>query len=107
MGATLSELDWQRARNCLAACCHRRNALARGVGEWRVREDREGFVISEHDVARRRQQPVLKLRFEHGRWLLSVPVAGGWSPYPPCPEAAAIETVVGELEQAPLHVHWE
>jgi hypothetical protein len=48
----------------------------------------------------------LRLHLENGRWLLSVPSAGGWQPYPPRPEAAGIEAVIDELEQAPLHVHW-
>ena len=99
-------LELQRARNQLVTFCRQRNALSRGVREWRVSEDSGGFVVTEVDTRNAHSSPVLRLHLENGRWLLSVPSAGGWQPYPPRPEAAGIEAVIDELEQAPLHVHW-
>jgi hypothetical protein len=103
---TTSELEVQRARRCLADFCRRRNTLP-GVGRWRLNERDDGLVVDELESPDGRRSPVLRLRFEGGRWFLDVPAAGGWRPYPPRPEASSIEVVVNELEQAPLHVHWE
>ncbi|MCG6866561.1 MAG: DUF3024 domain-containing protein [Thiogranum sp.] len=103
---TTSVLELQRARNQLATFCRRRNRLSRGVREWRVSEDGGEFVIAEVDTRNAHSSPLLRLHFENGRWLLAVPAAGGWQPYPPRPEVAGIEAVIDELEQAPLHVHW-
>ena len=103
---TTSELEVQRARRYLADFCRRRNTLA-GAGQWRLSEQDDALVVDELESPGGRRSPVLRLRFERGRWFLEVPAAGGWRPYPPRPEAPGIEVVVNELEQAPLHVHWE
>jgi hypothetical protein len=103
---TTSVLELQRARNQLATFCSRRNRLSRGVCEWRVSEDNGEFVIAEVDMRNAHSSPLLRLHFANGRWLLAVPAAGGWQPYPPRPEVAGIDAVIDELEQAPLHVHW-
>jgi len=103
---TTSVLELQRARNRLAAFCRQRNRLSRGAREWRVSEESDGFVIIEVDTLNAHDSPVLRLHYEDGRWLLVVPSAVGWQPYPPRPEVAGIEAVIDELEQAPLHVHW-
>lgn len=103
---TTPVLELQRARKQLATFCRQRNTLSRGVREWCVSEECGGFVIAEVDTRNAHSSPVLRLHFENGRWLLSVPSAGGWQPYSPRPEAAGIEAVIDEIEQAPLHVHW-
>jgi len=99
----LSVLELQRARKHLETCCHRRNAQRSDVARWCLGEEGGAFEIREcaGDTV------VVRLCFQDGRWLLLVPAAeGGWRPYPPRPEAATIDAVIDELEQAPLHIHW-
>jgi len=100
---TLSELELQRARKQLETCCRQRNAQGNDAARWCLSEAGGAFEIREcaGDSA------VLRLCFQDGRWLLFVPAAeGGWRSYPPRPEAATIDAVINELEQAPLHIHW-
>ncbi len=102
---TIVVFELQRARKHLEDFCQRRNALANSGSNWCLRqEDSSAFLLSQ--AVAESATEVLRLQFVAGRWLLSVPAAGGWRPYPPRPEAEDIESVVDELEQAPLHVHW-
>jgi hypothetical protein len=98
------ELELQRARRHLEDFCRRRNALSNSGSEWCLSQAGGGFLLSQ--ACGDTVTDVLRLQFTAGRWLLSMPAAGGWRPYPPRPEVEDIESVVAELEQAPLHVHW-
>lgn len=96
-------LELQRARKRLDAFCRLR-AVSQGAGsQWRLDAAGNELVLSAADAG---GGPVLRLRFEGGRWMVSVPAGGQWRPYPPLPEAAGIESIMHELEQAPLHIHW-
>lgn len=54
-----------------------------------------------------RSRPLVKLDYRDNRWFLFWPQeGGGWQPWPHLPEAASVQAVIDELEQAPLHVHW-
>lgn len=100
----LSELEWQRARKRLEDWLRRRNAGLESGPHWCLCVADDDFLVQEcPDGAR-----LLRLSCNaQGRWRLYVPLAGGgWSPYPGRPEAASIDAVIEELEQAPLHVHW-
>jgi hypothetical protein len=102
---TIAVLELERARKYLAAFCRQRNSLSNSRAKWCLNDDSGGFLLcraGEGGVT-----DILRLRLASHRWLLSVPVAGGWRAYPPRPEAEDIESVIDELEQAPLHVHWE
>jgi hypothetical protein len=101
---TIAVLELQRARKHLEAFCRRRNALSNSGSQWRLNHNSGGFVLIRGDAGA--ASAAVKLQFAAGRWLLSVPAAGGWQPYPPRPEAEDIKSVIDELEQAPLHVHW-
>lgn len=99
-------LELQRARKQLEAFCRQRNRSGMVGSEWCLSQHGSEFLISEYG-ARHKAAPVLRLRFDDGRWFLSVPLAGDrWQAYAPRPEACSIDAVIKELEQAPLHVHW-
>jgi hypothetical protein len=102
---TVVVLELQRARKHLEDFCQRRNALAVSGSNWCLRQEGGGTFLLSQAVADTATE-VLRLQFAAGRWLLSVPAVGGWRPYPPRPEAQDIESVIDELEQAPIHVHW-
>lgn len=104
-----SLLELRRARKRLEAFCRKRSSSGRAGPTWWLSQNDSAFVISEHTPGRAEHEvvPVLRLCFDDGRWLLSVPAAAGrWRAYPPRPEAETIDSVIDELEQAPLHVHW-
>jgi hypothetical protein len=101
---TVALLELQRARNRLAAFCRRHNVLPTSTAEWRLHEYSDGFLLSQGGAGS--AVDAVRLQFTAGRWLLSVPAPNGWRPYPPRPAADDIESVIDELEQAPLHVHW-
>jgi hypothetical protein len=95
-------LELQRARRELERFCRRRNALRGGGTRWRLQRTGEDWFIQGPPGG----GPLLRLRFAQGCWLVFVPAGEGWRPYPPLPEATGVAAVIGELEQAPLHVHW-
>jgi hypothetical protein len=105
----LSLLELQRARKRLEAFCRQRNWSGKAGSEWHLSQHDSEFLISEYSAgnAKHAAIPLLRLCFDKGRWLLSVSSADGrWRAYPPRPEVNSIESVIEELEQAPLHVHW-
>jgi hypothetical protein len=102
---TIAVLEIQRARKYLAAFCREQNSLSNSRPKWRLNHDSGGFLLSQ--TGEGGVTDILRLHLASGRWLLLVPAAGGWRPYPPRPEAEHIEAIIDELEQAPLYLHWE
>ena len=94
-------IELQRARRRLETFCTERNRALRSGPRWRVSEVNNQFDIY------RAAAPVVRLYYDEGGWHVLVPRAdGGWMDYPPRPRLAGIDAVIGELDQAPLHVHW-
>ena len=109
VGVKPSLLELQRARKCLENFCRQRNGSGRLGPQWCLSQDGSEFTISEYSAgnAKHMVTPLLQLCFEGGRWLLFVSSADGrWQAYAPRPEVNSIESVIEELGQAPLHVHW-
>jgi hypothetical protein len=101
----LSFLELQRARKRLESFCQQRNGSGSVGPKWCLSQNQSELLIGESTAGG--TQILLRLCWVDGRWYLSVPSPdGGWRVYPPKPVAADIESVVAELEQAPLHVHW-
>jgi hypothetical protein len=99
----VSVLEVQRARKQLEAFCRRRSARVGEADRWCVLEE-DGVLTIREGVG---GGAVLRLSFSERRWHLFIPAGGGgWRPYPPRPEAETIDIVIGELDQAPLHIHW-
>lgn len=96
-------LEIQRARKRLEAFCRRRNAQVSDAAQWCLIEENGALLIRECSGG----NALLRLCFRDRGWYLFVPAAGdNWRPYPPRPKADTVDTVIGELEQAPLHIHW-
>ena len=110
---SVSVLEFQRARRVLEEFCTRRNArLPATAGRLMCRQEGDSLLIGE--TARQKEtvdgdhfQALVQLSYQAGSWSLYWPQEGGWRPYPHLPQAGTIQAVVEELEQAPLHVHWE
>ncbi len=95
---TVSELAVQRDLRRLQAFCKGRSG-PQAVLSCR-RED--GDLLIEQNG-----QALLRLRREHGRWRVDWRREDGrWTPWPLLSHCEDIDTVIGQLEQAPLHVHW-
>lgn len=103
MSAKLYPLELQRARRRLESFCTARNRAGNTTGDWCLNEEQGALIVR----AGGRGAAVMRLCPCGAGWSLSVPgPGGGWRPYPARPEAPDIETVIAELEQAPLHIHW-
>jgi len=101
-----SILELHRARKRLETFCHQRNWSSRDASKWCLSQHDTEIMISTY-TAEHGTTPVLRLCFEAGHWLLSMPAANGrWQAYSPRPQVDSIEALIEELEQAPLHVHW-
>ena len=100
-----SLLELQRARRMLEEYCARQNSLASGSGrQIRCCQDSTEIYIGDSDPIR----PIVKLRYEGRGWLVFVRLeSGDWRPYPHLPHTGDLQAVIDELEQAPLHVHWD
>ena len=111
---TVSVLELQRARRALDEFCARRNALLASSGTRLLcREQGNGLLIGETTRTKTAYdtegfRALLQVSYQDGRWCLFWPLRGGdWQPYTHLPQVETIQAVVEELEQAPLHVHWE
>lgn len=110
MSASLIEV--QRARKALQAFCARRNGVRSGA-QLRLAHTGEANVIEiletsgpghRSDSARL----VLRLHYDNGVWRVYWRCENGsWALYPHLPESDTVWRVIDELEQAPLHVHWD
>ncbi len=98
----IDELEMRRARKLLDAFCARRKGLAVSTG---LDCRRSGNCLY---LAEQGGRELIRLCLETGAWRLYWPRSrGGWEPYPPLAECTDLQRIVEELEQAPLHVHWE
>ena len=109
---SVSLLQFQRARKLLESFCERRNASPGSNTQLSCQQKGDSLLIGEvvgpdqcSDAERFR--PLVKLDYRNDRWLLFwLQEGGGWQPWPHLTEADSVQTVIEELEQAPLHVHW-
>lgn len=109
----VSAMEIMRARRALEEFCAKRNTLADGSGIRLCcdQQDDELFISEsgplQSSSGEGKHQPLVRLSYMNGLWLLFWPrEGGGWDPYPPLPRADSIEAVIAEFEQAPVHVHW-
>jgi len=111
---SVSSLELQRARKAMEAFCTRRNSLATGLRmQLHCEQDRGHIVVME--IAGSGQagagavpRPLLRITHSEGGWLLFwARNDGSWEPYPHLQWSDSIRGVIDELEQAPLHVHWD
>ena len=99
-------LELQRARKLLTAFCDNRNpGRSRHQGQLEcVLEENDLLIVQVLSDIRR---PLVKCQYSEPVWNLFL--SGGsqeWQVYPHLPEAASVQEIIRELEQAPLHVHW-
>jgi hypothetical protein len=106
-------LELQRARRALRGFCERRNR-GRSVSAPRLLCTGTSHVLEllQTDSARQpgsgAHRALLRIEYHDGVWrVLWCRRAGCWEPYPYLPEAGSVVQIVDELEQAPLHVHWD
>jgi len=110
MSASL--LEFQRARKLLESFCERRNASSGSNTQLSCQEEGDSLLIGEVTGSDKRSdaerfRPLVKLDHRNDRWFLFWPQQSrGWRPWPHLSESASVQTVIDELEQAPLHVHW-
>lgn len=102
----VSLLELKRAQKQLSGFCERRNALTSDTNAW-LQCEREGtaLTIVQCGIGAR---ALVRLVYQGQGWDLFWPREDGtWDRYPHLEHAADIHTVIEELEQAPLHVHWD
>lgn len=98
-------LELRRARQLLQDFCAGRAGL-------QCRCEANMVEVLENGAAARRgatgtARPLLRMVHEGGFWRLYWWRDNGtWEPYPHLPRADSVLSVLDELEQAPLHVHW-
>jgi hypothetical protein len=106
---TTTRLEVWRAGKMLRAWCAGRN---RGAG---TSADRLVCVSRDNELHLMRDSrggpeasALLRLVYDRGDWLLLLPCRDGqWQPYPHLARTQSIDTVIDELDRAPLHVHWD
>ena len=100
--AHMNELELRRAVRLLDGFCRQRN-LQPGVTPLVYR--RQGACLY---LAETGGPDLLRLCLKGRGWQLHWPRAGGdWQPWPHLPEYTDLQGIADELEQAPLHVHWD
>ena len=103
-------LEVQRAQRLLESFCNERNRGASDSGpRLSCRRDGQTLVLLESRRRDRRDAtPLLRLSLQRDAWLLSCADSSGrWSAYPHLPQPVSIRRIIEELQQAPLHVHWD
>ena len=109
---SVSPLEFQRARKLLESFCERRSTSSGSTAKLSCQQKGDSLLIGEAAGPEDSSgavcfRPLVKLAYRNERWFLFWPQAGGgWQPWPHLPEVASVQTVIDELEQAPLHVHW-
>ena len=102
----VTDLELRRAYRLLQEFCA-------GRGDLRCRCAADAVELLESGAAgsrasTRTARPLLRIVHDKGVWRLYWRRDNGsWELYPQLPQADSILSVVAELEQAPLHVHWE
>ncbi len=106
-------MEIKRARKALDAFCERRNLGMRGLAKQLCCvQDGDDLLLMETRLpgvpsCTKALNPLVRVSYCDGGWKLFCPdQRGGWAPYPHLPYANSIDTVIKELEQAPLHIHW-
>ncbi len=108
----VSLLEIKRARKLLESFCERRSASSGSNAQLSCQQEGDSLLIAE--VTRPDKpsgvehfRPLVKLDYRNSRWFLFWSrEGGGWQPWPHLSEATSVQTVIDELERAPLHVHW-
>ena len=102
----VTDLELRRAYRLLQEFCAGRRGLRCRCAADAVEVLEDGAVVSQASTGAAR--PLLRIAHDEGVWRLYwLRDNGSWEPYPQLPQADSILSVVAELEQAPLHVHWE
>jgi hypothetical protein len=96
---SVSILELQRARKRLDDFCVQRNS----PGSELVCLPEDDSLFLQHNG-----QSLVRLQLDGARWhIFWQRDDGQWVPWPHLPVCADIQQVIEELEQAPLHVHWD
>ena len=109
---SVSLLELKRARKLLESFCEQRSVSSGSNPQLSCQQEGDSFVIGEAAGPDRLSgaecfRPLVKLDYRNDRWFLFWSrEGGGWQPWPHLSEAASVQAVIDELEQAPLHVHW-
>ncbi len=108
-----ASLELQRARKALETFCARHNSSLAAAGA-RLSCRRHGDELEIVETAAGQQQAdgecpraLVRLTRVDALWRVFWARGDGtWEPYPYLLQTDSVETVINELEQAPLHVHW-
>ena len=109
---SVSLLELKRARKLQESFCEQRSATSGSNVQLSCQQEGDSLLIAE--VTRpdqcsgdERLRPLVKLEFRNNKWFLFWSrKGGGWQTWPYLSEAESVQTVIDELERAPLHVHW-
>lgn len=99
-------LELQRARKLLMAFCDDRNpGRSRAQGQLECVLEGDNLLIVQ--VLSNIRRPLIKCQYSEPVWNLFLSAGSDkWQAYLHLPEAASVQDIIRELEQAPLHVHW-
>jgi hypothetical protein len=101
-----NEIEFRRAHNALEDYCQRHNQHRSGM-PLAIECCAPCLLLAEFDRRSNITQPQLKCCLMEEGWFVYVPYRdGGWIAYPNLPQATGYESIISELERAPLHVHW-
>lgn len=109
---SVSLIELQRARKLLESFCEQRSASSGSSAKLNCQQQADSLLIGEvamvdDSCGAECFRPLVKLAYRNEKWFLFWPKeGGGWQSWPHLPEAASVQAVMDELEQAPLHVHW-
>ncbi|MFQ5644978.1 MAG: DUF3024 domain-containing protein [Thiogranum sp.] len=109
---SVSLLELRRAHKLLASFCRRRSAVPGSNTRLSCQQQGDSLLIGELAGSGDASEsggfrPLVKLVYREDRWFpYWQQQDGGWQPWPHLSEAASVQAIIDELEQAPLHVHW-
>ncbi len=103
MPVTLLEI--RRAQRLLEDFCQQRSAAPGSNTRLGCQQKGDSLLIG---VLGEPFRPLVKLVYREQRWFLYWQSrSGDWQPWPHLNSAGSFQAVIDELEQAPLHVHWQ
>lgn len=108
-----NEVEYRRAMRWLSGYCKQHNATGSSPRRLLCNSDAPCIMLAELMRQEDSGQVTssvykLKLCLDGNAWHIFYPGNdGSWKSYPNLPEASEWQRVVQELEQAPLHVHWQ